>query len=182
MTRSRLVLFDANVVIWLFRLGIWDRVIEQCDVYVSETIIDEEAHFYLTEDEQRRDLDLHPYVEAGRITSFAVTMSRVAAFGAQFDPVYLEKLDPGETESLAFLLDQADPFRLCSADKIVFRVLGDLNLGEAGISLQELLGTIGLGRALPRHFTKAYREQWTKHGAQERIQERGIRKPPTDRH
>jgi hypothetical protein len=40
-------------------------------------------------------------------------------FRAQFAPVYFEKLDPGETESVAYLLGQSEEYRICSADKIV---------------------------------------------------------------
>ncbi len=45
MTTLRLLLLDANVVIELFRLGIWGRVIERCRIFVARTIVEVEAHF-----------------------------------------------------------------------------------------------------------------------------------------
>jgi hypothetical protein len=96
-------------------------------------------------------------------------------FLGQFDPVYLEKLDPGEAESLAYLLGESDECRLCSADKIVYRVLGGLRRPDQGVSLDEVLEQIGLGRKLENEFTKAYREEWTKKGFQESLTGIGLR-------
>ena len=39
MKKFRLLLLDANVVIELFRHGIWARVIETCEVYLSRTVV-----------------------------------------------------------------------------------------------------------------------------------------------
>jgi hypothetical protein len=173
--KFRLLLLDADVVIDLFALGIWDSVLERCEVYLAGTIL-QEAHFYVDEHEVRQDFDLKTYAVAGKLTVFDVVPSELAAFKRRFDPQYLEKLDPGETESLAYLLNQmAQDFRLCSADKIVYRVLGALRLREKGISLEEVLEAIGYGRQLPRHLTKAYREQWTTKGFVEGLSGVGLR-------
>ena len=53
-------------------------------------------------------------------------------------------VDAGEAESLAFLVHQNDDYRISSGDAIVYKVLGNLNLGDQGISLEEILGTCGL--------------------------------------
>jgi hypothetical protein len=58
---------------------------------------------------------------------------------------------------------------ICSADKIVFRVLGALGRAEQGISLETLLGSTGLMRHLAREFSDEYRVHWTKKGQQEQI-------------
>jgi len=50
-----------------------------------------------------------------------------------FGPTYLERFDPGERESLAHLVTSADEYMICSADSIVFKVLGFLDRGEQGI-------------------------------------------------
>lgn len=43
-------------------------------------------------------------------------------------------VDAGEAESLAFLVHQNDDYRISSGDAIVYKVLGNLNLGDQGIS------------------------------------------------
>ena len=64
MKKSNLLLFDANVVIELFRQGILDKVIESYDVHLSKTVTDE-AHFYETPEGERHDFDLtHPIHDA----------------------------------------------------------------------------------------------------------------------
>ena len=170
MKKFRLLLLDANIVIELFRLGIWDRLVDLCEIHLARTVVDTEAHFFLDDDGDRHDFDLDAYARGGKIHVFDVAPSDLAAFLDSFDPVYFEKLDPGETESLAFLLNATLDCRLCSADKIVFRVLGSLHRGEQGISLEEILHQVGLSRALRREFSRAYREQWTDKGFQEGFQ------------
>lgn len=45
MKRWSFLLFDANVIILLFKQEIWDQVVAACDLSVAETIIGE-AHFF----------------------------------------------------------------------------------------------------------------------------------------
>ena len=180
MKKFRLLLLDANIVIELFRQGIWERVIELCDVYLSRTVAEEEAHFFVDEQRERQDFDLRLYAQDGRITVFDVMATEVASFCAGFQPSYMESLDPGEAESLAFLFSSTEACFISSADKIVYRVLGNLNRGDQGVSLEEVLQQIGLGRPLTRAFTKEYRQQWTQMGARERVQGSGWKAPPVD--
>lgn len=58
---------------------------------------------------------------------------------------------------------------ICSADAIVWRVLGNTDDGERGISLEALLRRPGLTKALPDQFSKAFREGWTRKGETERF-------------
>ena len=108
MKKFSLLLLDANVVIHLFKVGIWEAVIAQCDVYLSRTVAEQEAHFYETDEGERHDFDLAPYVSDSRITIFDVGTSDLRAFKDGFGPAYFEKLDPGEAESLAFLIGLDD--------------------------------------------------------------------------
>ena len=45
MKRWSFLLLDANVIIALFKQGIWDRVVAECDLHISETVLGE-AHFF----------------------------------------------------------------------------------------------------------------------------------------
>jgi len=174
--RFKLFLLDANVVIELFRQGIWDTVVEKCDVYLSRTVAEIEAHFYETDDGRRHDFDLMPYIRENNITVFEIPPSRLKKFYSEFNIEYLEKLDPGESESLAYLMEQKEAYRICSADKIVYRVLGNLCASEKGISLEEILDQIGLTRRLIYQFSKAYRIKWSNKGFEEGIRGIGLKK------
>jgi hypothetical protein len=172
MKKFRLLLLDANVVIELFRQGIWTKLIEVCDVHLSRTVVGE-AHFFADDDGNRHDFDLGPDMASGKITVFDVFPSELVSFRSHFDPTYLERLDPGEAESLAFLLNSTEKYLICSADKIVFRVLGNLNRPDQGVSLEEVLFGTGLGRSLRHLFTRDYREKWTRIGSQEGLRGMG---------
>lgn len=176
MKKCRLLLLDANVVIELFGRGLWERVIDLCDVHLSRTVAEVEAHFYVDEKGERHDFDLQQDASAGRISVFDVTPSQVDTLRSEFDLEYAEGLDPGEAESLVRLLSSSEPWLVCSADKIVYRVLGNLGRSDQGMSLEEVLHRIGLGRSVGYAFAKAYRECWTRKGEVERVQGRG-RKP-----
>jgi hypothetical protein len=170
MTKSRLVLLDANIVIHLFELEVWDQIIKRFDVVLAQTVVDESDHY--RDDEFAIEIDLQPYIDSGRVTVRELKPSQVEAYCNRFDASYIEKLDPGEAESLCLLED--DPGSLiCSADKIVWRVLGNLGMGERGISLEEMLGRAGLTRSLRRQFTKVCREEWTKRGFGEGLMGQG---------
>jgi hypothetical protein len=175
MKRWSFLVLDANVIIALFEQGIWDRVVANCDLHIAETVVGE-AHFYEDDAGARHDFDLSAYVADGRVKQFSVPAADVQAFVATFGADYMEKLDAGEAESLAYLEGASDEHLICSADRIVYRVLGNLDRGHQGVSLQEVLDNLGLSRKLPKQFTKAMREDWTQQGVAERLQGRG-RKP-----
>ena len=172
MKKFKLLLLDADVVIEIFRHGIWDKFLKVCDVHLSR-IVAGEAHFWTDAEDERHDFDLQTYTTAGKITIFDVHPSELTAFLSRFDPTYLERLHPGETESLAFLVNSTEPYLICSADKIVYRVLGNLRRDDQGISLQEILQQVGLNRQLTRPFSKEYRDTWTKKGFQDSLQRTG---------
>jgi len=181
MPKSRLVLLDANVVIGLFELKLWDTLIARYDVVIAETCVSE-AFFY-EDGEQQIDIDLAAYIADKRITTVTVDLGALQTFANRFEPNYLEKLDPGELESLAHLLateNPAAPCQICSGDRIVYRVLGNLGKGELGVSLEELLAAIGRTVKVGRMFTKAFREEATDQGFKERMQGLGA-KVPKDR-
>jgi hypothetical protein len=64
----------------------------------------------------------------------------------------------------------------CSADKIVFRVLGALNRVEQGLSLETLLKQIGRTvKDLANEFSEEYRVKWIKIGQREQMQGQALK-------
>lgn len=172
MTRSRLLLLDANVVIYLFELGIWQQVAERCRLVLAQAVVDE-AHFF-ERDGDRFEIDWAEWIRTTAIEIRSVPAAVVQAYCNRFEPTYYEKLDPGEAESLV-ILDREPEARICSADKIVWRVLGNTNQSDRGVSLEEILQQIGLTRALHYRFSKRFREQWCEEGGREHFMGRGDR-------
>lgn len=170
MKKLKLLLLDANVIIALHELGLWKRVVEYCNIHVSGTIIDEEANFFLDEEGNHRAIDLTTDVINGLITRFDMPVSEVDAFKRKFRPTYFDSLDPGEAESLTYLMSSVESYSICSSDKIVFRVLGAYCRSDQGISLEEVLQLLGLGCRLGHEYTKRYRERWAGEGFREGLQ------------
>lgn len=171
MSKFKLLLLDANVVIHLFKLGLWDTIVERCDVHLSAVVIGE-AGFWEDENEMPHSIDLNPYIDSGAVTKFEVPLEQIMAFCADFSKTYKGDLDDGEAESLTYLLGSTDEYAICSADHIVFQVLGSHYRSSQGISLEEVLQAVGLSRQLPYWFTKAYREKLTRSGFADGLQGR----------
>ena len=170
MTRSRLILPDANVVIRLFEVALWKKTVERCHLVLARTVVDE-VRFFERGDE-RIPIERDELTCDGSVEIRELPASAVHAYCRRFGATYYEKLDPGEAEALA-LLEQDPAARICSADKIVWRVLGNTNQAERGVSLEEMLQQIGLTRVLPERFSKVFREKWCRAGSVERLMGRG---------
>lgn len=163
MSRLKLLL-DANAIITLFEIGLWDRVVEKCEVFLSRIVVEQEVAYFAGKQRDQK-IDLSEDVASGRVRVFDVASSELKTLLDQFDPVYLEKLDPGQAESLACLLASEQDYMISTCDAIVCRVLGSLQRGRQGISLEEILQKV----LLPHQFTKAFREHWTQQGQNEMI-------------
>lgn len=173
MPKLKLLIFDANVVIRLYELGLWQAVLTRCDVHLSRIVVEDEVKYYHGR-EQDRLIDLSGDVADGRIHVFDVELDAIREFRARFDPTYMERLDPGEAESLAFMLRSPERYLISSADSIVFKVLGNLNMAERGISLEEVLQGIGQGRSdLTWPYTRRFREKYTREGQRDFVIGRG---------
>ena len=176
MSKLKLLILDANVVIFLHDAGIWSRFVAVCDVHLPRTVTDEAA-FYDDEDSERHYIDLSEDVSHGRVNIFDVSLVDLQKFQQRFDQFYVREIDPGELEALAFLYESEEEFTISSGDAIVYRVLGRLGKGDQGISLEEILPRVGLGvPTIAWQYTKKFREKYTHDGFTDMMQNRGLKK------
>ncbi len=170
MKKYRFLLLDAGPIIKLFSLDIWDEFIKQCDVTVSRIIAEDQARY--TEDGFQH-IDLNSYENYIRFLD--VGPDTVKRFLDKFDSLYKAIIHDGEKETLAFLYESSENWLVCSADQVVFKILGLLGKGEQGISLEEILKDIGLLQSsLEWKYTKKFREKYTKMGQMDSIQGKGL--------
>lgn len=176
MSKLKLLILDANVVIHLHEFGIWAKLIAVCDVHLPGTVVGE-SNFYEVNG-QRQYIDISDDIKQGRVQVFDVELAKIKAFRDQFDLRYVDGLDDGETEALAYMCESRETFLISSGDAIVYRVLGRLNRSDQGISLEEILKQVGLQRSqLPWSCSKQFREKYTSEGAMDLIQGTGMKKP-----
>ena len=126
-----------------------------------------EALFYEDGNGDRQAIHLSHY--ADRMTVHNVDASRVLELKKRFGRVLLDRLDLGEAELLTVLNDSVDNYRICSADAVVIRALPALSKSDQGISLEEMLGQVGLSRKVDWAFSKGFREKYTRQGFQEKL-------------
>lgn len=175
MTKSTLLLLDANIVIKLHELGLWMHVVQRHNVFLTATVLDE-ARYYRDGDHDV-PIELATQIQQRQLTVVEIEPAVFSKFKDRFSPGYIERLDPGEGEALAFLDGSAESFLLCSSDAIVFRTLALLNRSEQGLSLEETLHGAGLGcKDLPWQFTKRFREIETKRGRADAVTGFGLKK------
>jgi hypothetical protein len=168
MPKFKLLILDAGVVI---------RLLDQCDVHLSRIVAEKEVLFEPNDEGgYGQDIDLSADISSAKVQVFDVTASDLSSFRDQFDPLYLGDLDDGEAESLCHMMKQAADFLISSGDAIVYRVLGNLGRSNQGVSLEEILQKIGLGRTVEWPYSKAFRERFTKEGEKDMIQGRGKKK------
>ena len=172
MKRFQFLLLGAGPIIKLFELDIWDEFTKRCDVTISRIIADDQA---LYTGDGKKQINLKPYEEHGLVEIIDVKPSLVKSFHDIFDLRYKADIHDGEKETLAFLCDSPENWRVCSADGAVFKVLGVLGKGEYGVSLEEVLKEVGLSQSdLEWKYTKRFREKFTSAGQVDSIQGRGL--------
>jgi len=153
MKKLQFLLLDAGPIKKLFELGFWDKFIESCDVTISRIVANQAERIGREFD---ISIDLKSYEEKRLIKIFDSEPSVYKIFYEKFDQIYKPIIHPGERETLAFLYNSSENWRVCAADKAVFKVLGLLSKAEQGISLEEILKQIGLSLELEWKYTKKF--------------------------
>ena len=146
---------------------------------VTRTIVEHEVYFWRDSKADSHEIDLNQYINSGKIDCIDVPNLQVIQFLQKFDPTYVDRMDPGETDSLAYLYHSEKEWLITSSDGIVFKTLGCLAKPDQGISLEEILQKVGLTHAFDkkhRHYTKDFRLGLTKKGQADRIVGIGLKK------
>jgi hypothetical protein len=177
MPKFQLLLLDANVIIYAHELGIWDDLIDKCEITITRTVLEEETYYWFDEQDTPHRIDLNDNINAKDINCIDVPQSQLETFLEKFDPTYLDRLDPGEADSLALLDNSKESWLICSSDHIVYKVLGCLGRGGQGKSLEEILNTIGLGRQVKSQYSEEFRKKCTVQGEQDGIIGMGLKEP-----
>lgn len=111
-------------------LGVWEQTVDRCEVLLPDAVA-QEVKYYSTGERQAR-IELESAFHSGSMRAVSVTLERLEEFRRRFRPTFLERLDPGEAEALAYLTLEEPEASISSADKIVWRTLGVLGMGEQG--------------------------------------------------
>jgi len=164
-------LLDAGPVIGPHECGLWHQFIERFDVVLAETVYEQEALFHSTDDLTgfREPIDLVADVRQQRISVESATSIELSAVTRAIGGAVI--VHDGERESLALLLHMhgQDECRFCAADGAALQAAAIIGLAERCVSLEELLMSMGIRRALEPKYGRRFAEEHLRRGQQIRL-------------
>ena len=119
MGRLKLWLLDADVIIDLLGLNIFDKLVKIHQVHVASTVV-REVRFY-RRDGEKVSIDFHKvYVGTGRVKEALASTEELREIVKVLPEIKREGLHPGELESIAILLRE-ESLTFCSCDAATIR-------------------------------------------------------------
>ncbi|MBM4310825.1 MAG: hypothetical protein FJ119_07755 [Deltaproteobacteria bacterium] len=170
-TMPKYILFDANIIIELYKLGVWGHLISRVEVIVPATVARDEAFFYSnTEGGIPSPINLPELIKTGAIKEAIATVEEMAALENVFDTVFIKGLDAGEAEAIALLYSGSigEP-KFCTADKAAIQALAMISRRDLCISMELILRDCGLQQNVDSQFKEAFLKQWLDKGSQNLI-------------
>jgi hypothetical protein len=152
---ARLLLLDANAIIYAHETACWDALCSRCSVTVPSIIVRWELLPYLdAATGVPSQIDLRPLVGNG-ITEAEGTEMQLANVSVALRGRI--SLHPGEHEALALMLSGSLPTHsFCTSDAAAIKAAVMLGLSARLVSLEEVLTSIGYSRKLPLQHTRDF--------------------------
>lgn len=151
----KLWLLDADVVIDLLSLNLFDKLIKNHKIFAGSTVIGEVKSFKRSNERQSIDLR-QKYVENGLIKELSASAEEIKKVLSKLPKNNRDTIHTGELESLAILAREHNLI-FCSCDATAIRTLPILGLSDRGISVEKLLKISGFTRSdLQDRHTEEY--------------------------
>ena len=155
--KSRLVILDADIIIYAHEHQLWRQITSQYEVYVTSIVLQDEAAYFTNTAERPVAIDLKSQSEQGIIHELTVDPSDIASLLAKAKESFLNTIDPGEIEALALLFSGNYPeYKFCTADTAAMKAMAVFEVGNQAISLEKLLRDIGNNAC---KFNRGYTEE-----------------------
>jgi hypothetical protein len=147
----KLLLLDADVIIDLHVLGIFDKLAKAYEIFVTVEVL-REARYY------KKAGKKYPIHIKGKITVINnVQLDSLNKVMAEARAARLA-IDQGEATSIAYLLQSEEEMRLCSFDKAAIKLISYMELEAKSVSLEKALKNVGHHTKLyPRHLEKEFK-------------------------
>lgn len=176
-TAPKLYLLDAGPVIELHRIGRWSQVVSRCDVIVPQYIAETETRFFRTADRSVHTIDLGSEIAKGRIAAPDVDAPRLQQILERFDYATRDGIDTGEAHALALLdaavQDEPSP-AFCSGDQLAVIAACLLGFHQQIVSLESLLGAVGLTAEVQPQYTTEVLDRWLAEGRRRSVTREGL--------
>jgi len=160
---KRLLLLDADVIIDLHTLDLFEKILKTYDVYVTRTVLGEAQYFRKAGYQEKIGI-------AGKVTIIDVApedlnLVRIEAKEAR------RGIDAGELEAIAYLNTAEEDLMFCTCDKAAITLVSYMGLEERSASVEKIVKSVGHHKKnlFPRHLDKMFKE-CVKEGKALRIQ------------
>jgi hypothetical protein len=153
-TMKKLLLLDADVIIDLHTLGVFDRISRGFDIHITKTVLDE-AQYYKSGGTKTR-IQINDCVTVIE----DVTVAHLQTVRNEAKQARLG-IDPGEQEAIACLVqNEDDDLIFCTCDQAAIKLLAFMNLEGRSISFEKALRSTGYQKRnlFPRHWEKTFSE------------------------
>jgi len=163
-----LLLLDADVIINLNSLNLWNGVVKSNEVYVGSTVARIEVTHYPDSQRQPIPLNLTSQIDTGTIKEISASAQDLKTLTDRLRPSKIG-LDPGELESIAVIAEnKLESLKVCVIDKSAIMALSYLDLEGKAISAEEVLingGMLQRGKNPPHpEFSKKRFDYWITQG------------------
>jgi len=150
---KKLLLLDADVVIDLHTLGVFDRISRGFEIHITKTVLGEAQYF------RRRGTKTRIHIGDCVTVIEDVALSHLRTVQSETKEARLG-IDPGEMESIACLIQEEEDLVFCTCDQAAIKLLAFMNLEGKSISVEKALRSTGYQKRnlFPRHWEKTFTE------------------------
>lgn len=138
----KLWLLDADVIIKLLEIDVFDKLVAMHDLHVASTVVDEVKHYKRAGRKILVDFRAQ-YIDSQRVNETSATPDEMQEVLKRLPALRRQGIHAGETESLAVLVRQEE-LTMCTFDSAAIKTLPFLDVTERAISAEGLLRTSGL--------------------------------------
>lgn len=150
---KKLLLLDADVVIDLHTIGVFDRISKGFEIHVTKTVLDEALYFKSGGTKTKIDIRDHVTV----IQDVAVELLETVRKEAKQARL---GIDPGEMEAIACLMQEGEGLLFCTCDQAAIKLLSFMNIEGRAVSFEKTLRATGYQKKnlYPRHWEKTFQQ------------------------
>lgn len=150
---KKLLLLDADVIIDLHTLGLFDRIIKGYEIHVTKTVLSEASYF--KSGGTKTKIDIHDRVTI--VENVAVEHLQTVRNEAKEARL---GIDPGELEAIAYLIQEKEGLTFCTCDQAAIKLLAFMDIDERAVSIEKTIRATGYHKKTlyPRHWEKTFTE------------------------
>ena len=149
---KKLLLLDADVIIDLHTLRLFNKMAKAYQIKVTRTVLGEVRYF--PRGDKKIKINIEYQVEV--IDDVSIESIRMATLEAKEAMLIV---DPGETESIGYLIEDKEDIALCVLDKAAIKLMSYMDVEGKAISLETALRNAGHHTKLyPRHLESNFKK------------------------